>query len=110
MKSTFGAPGLARNGSGHAEVDSAIVYYRRSVSEFSPDRMQANFDATILALYSKRLGELYEERGDKENAARQYLNFVNLWKNADAELQPRVAEVRRRLARLSDTERPPARD
>jgi len=35
---------------------------------------------------------------------------VNLWKNADAELQPRVAEVRRRLARLSDTERPPARD
>lgn len=70
----------------------------------------SNFDATILAPNPRSLGELYEERGDRENATRQYLNFVNLWKNADAESQPQVAEVRRRLATLSDTERPPARD
>jgi hypothetical protein len=55
-----------------------------------------------------RRGELNEERGDKENARHQYLNFVNLWKNADAELQPHIGEVKRRLARFADIERPRA--
>jgi hypothetical protein len=31
--------------------------------------------------------------------------FVDLWKNADPELQPQVAEVRKRLARLGDLEK-----
>jgi hypothetical protein len=62
-------------------------------------------DGLHLAGTYKRLGELYEAKGDREKAASYYLQFVTLWKNADPELQPKVAEVRRRLARLSDLER-----
>jgi hypothetical protein len=32
--------------------------------------------------------------------------FVDLWKNAEPELQPQVLDVKRRLARLGDTEKP----
>jgi hypothetical protein len=53
----------------------------------------------------KRAGELYEARNDRDNALSHYLKFVDLWKNADPELQPRVAEVRARIARLKDRER-----
>ncbi len=47
-----------------------------------------------------KLGELYEERGDREQAIRYYNEFVELWKDADSALQPRVTDVRRRIAAL----------
>jgi hypothetical protein len=53
----------------------------------------------------KRLGELYEEKGDRANAASYYSKFVELWSGADLELQPRVRDVRARLVRLTDAER-----
>jgi len=49
----------------------------------------------------KRLGELYETRGDRAEARKYYGRFVDLWKDADPELQPVVREVRARLARLA---------
>ena len=48
----------------------------------------------------KLLGELYEARGDRENAVAHYNEFVEMWKDADPELQPQVADVRERIARL----------
>jgi hypothetical protein len=42
---------------------------------------------------------------DWEKAVGHYLKFVELWKNADPELQPKVASVKQRLARLQDVER-----
>ena len=51
------------------------------------------------------LGELYEAKGERQKALSHYSRFVELWKNADAEFQPRVAEVKRRIARLGDTEK-----
>jgi tetratricopeptide (TPR) repeat protein len=59
----------------------------------------------LLAGMYKRLGELYEAKGDREKAVGHYLKFVELWKNADPELQPKVAAVKQRLARLEDAER-----
>jgi hypothetical protein len=50
----------------------------------------------------KRLGELYEAKGDAQRAASNYLAFIELWKNADPELQPKVLEARQRLAHLKD--------
>jgi hypothetical protein len=35
----------------------------------------------------------------------QYRAFVEQWKNAEPELQPRVAEVRRRLEALTPVEK-----
>ena len=54
-----------------------------------------------LAPTYKRLGELYEAKGDRKKAADYYGRFVELWKDADPELQPGVREVRQRLARLA---------
>jgi hypothetical protein len=33
-----------------------------------------------------------------------YLAFIALWKDADPELQPKVAEVKARVARMKDSE------
>jgi hypothetical protein len=54
-----------------------------------------------LAPTYRRLGELYEERGDAARAKAYYGRLVDLWKDADPELQPVVRDVRARLARLS---------
>jgi tetratricopeptide (TPR) repeat protein len=45
-------------------------------------------------------GEIAEQRGDTAAAIRGYRNFIDLWTNADPELQPRVAAARAALARL----------
>jgi hypothetical protein len=57
-------------------------------------------DAWTLAATYRRLGELFEERGDREKAIDSYGKFIDLWKQADAELQPQVREIKGRLAKL----------
>jgi len=86
------------------EPDSAIVMFQRYLNTPSWDRFRGWDDPTYLAATYKRLGELYEAKGDRQNAASYYSKFVDLWKNADPDLQPKVTEVKKRLARLSDTE------
>jgi tetratricopeptide (TPR) repeat protein len=83
--------------------DSALVAYEKYFALLDPFRMQG--DQFYLAPSHKRAGELYEAKGDLPNAVKHYRAFIDLWKNADPELQPKVAEVRRRLARLADVER-----
>ena len=61
-------------------------------------------DGQYLGPSLKRLGELYEAKGDRENAAKRYAEFVALWKTADPELQPTVKDVQARLGRLRTSE------
>jgi serine/threonine-protein kinase len=49
----------------------------------------------------KRLGELYEARGDRARASEAYRRFVELWRESDPVLQATVREVQARLARLA---------
>jgi len=49
----------------------------------------------------RRLGELYEARGDRERAREYYGRFVDLWKGADPELQPQVRDIKRRIGELT---------
>jgi tetratricopeptide (TPR) repeat protein len=84
------------------QSDSAITAYERYLTTLDPFRWEV--DQWFLAGTHKRLGELYEARGDRQKALSNYLQFVEIWKDADPELQPRVAEVRARIARLRDTE------
>ncbi|MEO7084856.1 MAG: protein kinase [Gemmatimonadaceae bacterium] len=85
------------------QPDSAIAAFTKYVE--SPSILNRfNNDEIFLAGSYKRLGELLESKGDRSKAVHYYTKFVELWKNADAELQPSVADVRKRLARLSDTE------
>ena len=80
--------------------DSAIAHWERYVGAHYLGRL--GLDATNLAGIRKRLGELYEAKGDTQRAASNYQAFLALWKNADPELQPKVQEIQRRLARLKD--------
>lgn len=77
--------------------DSAIVTYERYVTTPSSFTWP---DSYGLARAHLRLGELYEAKSDAARAVRHYEKFVDLWKNADPPLQPRVAEARARLAAL----------
>ena len=45
-------------------------------------------------------GQMAGSRGDTASALRAFRNFVGLWSEADAELQPRVQAAREALARL----------
>jgi tetratricopeptide (TPR) repeat protein len=95
---------LARAFDQAAMPDSAIAYFARYLDtpylfRLDGGRLEVSVDAANLAGAYKRLGELYDARGDRQKAASYYRKFVELWKNADPELQPTVAEVRQRLAR-----------
>jgi hypothetical protein len=48
----------------------------------------------------ERLGRLYDEEGDLEQAAGWYAQLVELWADADPPLQPRVRAARDRLAEI----------
>ena len=71
---------------------SAIVAYEQytrgalaDVGTWDPLPFHA---AAPLAPAYRRLGELYEAKNDRVDALRAYGKFVDLWKNADADLQP----------------------
>jgi hypothetical protein len=81
--------------------DSAIAYLERYVA--TPSAGRINIDAWFLPAAHKRLGELYEARGDNVRAVAHSGAFVELWKRADPDLQPKVASVRARLERLRKT-------
>jgi tetratricopeptide (TPR) repeat protein len=56
--------------------------------------------ATWYAFSLRRLGELHDAKGNFEQAISNYAQFVELWKNADAELQPQVQKARDRMREL----------
>jgi tetratricopeptide (TPR) repeat protein len=80
--------------------DSAIAAFERIAGTPTVESARM-LESYSLAPSLKRLGELYESRGDRRRAADNYNRFVDLWKNADSELQPAVREVRARLAQLA---------
>lgn len=79
--------------------DSALAYYRRYLT--TPSRSRYNSDPYWRARVLERLGELHEERGANEDAARCYAELLDLWAGADPELQPRVERARTRLQALT---------
>jgi tetratricopeptide (TPR) repeat protein len=98
--------GLARAFDRAGVADSALKYYDLYLSKYDYERY--NSDQWLVAQFNRRLGELYEQKGDRQKAATYYQNFVNLWKNADPDLQPQVEEIRRRLSRLTTNAGRPA--
>jgi tetratricopeptide (TPR) repeat protein len=86
---------LARAYEASGQPDSARSVYEQLLSRPDPFRLFADQGAGALTL--ERLGQLYDERGDWEKAAEYYARFVELWKDADPELQPRVEAAQQRL-------------
>jgi tetratricopeptide (TPR) repeat protein len=80
------------------QTDSAIAVYERflDLRGWHPDDGYHRLAPSL-----RRVGELYEAKGDPRQAIEYYGRFVELWKNADPELQSRVRDVRERIARLA---------
>ena len=81
------------------QKDSAIVYYEKFVNT-SMMGLWLVADARYGQQARRRLGELYEERGEFDKAYDMYSSFVRIWKDADPELRPAVATIRARMNRL----------
>jgi len=92
--------GIARTFDRQKQLDSARVYYERYLAVPLVRRSTGFGDPVALASIRKRLGEIYDTRNDRANAIKYYGDFIEQWKNADAELQPAVASVRKRIAEL----------
>lgn len=78
-------------------TDSVIVYYEKFLA--TPAALPGT-DGQWRAKILERLGEAYENKGNKAKAIDYYSQFTELWANADPKLQPRVREIRDRIAKL----------
>jgi tetratricopeptide (TPR) repeat protein len=85
------------------QADSARVYFVQYVESTGSGR--TNTDRFYLGPVLLRLGELFENAHDTVRATEYYGRLVTLWAKADPELQPRVAEARRRIEELNRTKR-----
>ncbi len=90
--------GLGRAFDRADNADSTIANLERYLAVPATGRVFQ--DTWMKAPAQKRLGELYEARGDAPRALEHYRAFLELWKRADPDLQPKVAEVRARIERL----------
>ncbi len=82
------------------QPDSALAVYERSVTApgvRAPLVLFDPVDARAFAATLQRLGALYRARGEHAKARDYYGRFVDLWKDAEPELQPIVAEARAAL-------------
>jgi tetratricopeptide (TPR) repeat protein/tRNA A-37 threonylcarbamoyl transferase component Bud32 len=77
--------------------DSAIRYLEEFTKLPDPTMDET---PTFLAGSYKRLGELYDAKGNKAKAIENFEKFVELWKDAEPELQPKVREAQDKLKRL----------
>lgn len=88
-----------------AMPDSALTYFERWDALGEANWSGPGVFLTDQPLAWRRMGELYESRGDLGRAARYYARFSEVWSEADAALQPQVREVQRRLAALVEPSR-----
>ena len=90
---------------GHAfdragDPDSALSYFEQYLA-VPPIQRLGGLASVSLPLVERRLAELYDGRHQNEKAMEHYTAFVDLWKNADADLQPQVKAAKQRLAELA---------
>ncbi len=97
---TCAFPGLIRSYEAAGEPDSVVALLERHLAATHIMRL-ADVDHAFLGPALERLGQLYDDRGDQAKAAAHYARFVELWADADPELQPRVEAARLRLEQLT---------
>ncbi len=92
-------PGLALAYQALGQRDSTIAAFTRYVETPYSDRFLVYTYplGQALAPTHERLAELQDEAGNLDEAAQHYARFVELWTEADEELQPRVRAAQARL-------------
>ena len=73
--------------------------YRRYLDTPEAFRL-ASGDAIHRGIALERLGQLYDEAGDEDQAAKYYAEFATLWEGADPALQPRVRAATARIEEI----------
>ena len=58
------------------------------------------YDQPYLGPSLLRMGQIHEERGERQKAVRCYSQFVDLWKDCDPGYRPLREEAEQGLARL----------
>lgn len=97
-------PHLARAYDQAGKTDQAIAMFERYTHSTYANRFIAT-DPFALGPSCERLAQLYEQKGDRAKAATYYEKFIELWKRADPDLQPRVADARKRLTLLTTSDK-----
>ena len=88
--------GRAHDAAGQA--DSTIAAFERFLDMPNMDRLY--MDRFWLGYVRERLAQLHDEAGNLERAQEHYAFFVDLWRDADEALQPRVRAAEARLAEI----------
>jgi len=88
-------PDLARAYEAVGKPAAAVVVYERYIS--TPWLWRYEPDAVELGWAMKRLGELYDARGETGKASAVRTRLLQLWRRADPELQPVLADIRGRV-------------
>ena len=91
-------PWIARGWDAQGVPDSALAHLERYLS--APDLSRWNWDPMFRPWVLLRAGDLAAQLGKAQLAAQRYAQLVDLWKNADPDLQPIVRDARAKLARL----------
>jgi tetratricopeptide (TPR) repeat protein len=78
--------------------DSAYLYWQLYLDDPQPNRMF--WDASTLGTALERAAVLAGQLGDAEAAALYYGQLIDLWAEADPEIQPRVEAARSRLEEI----------
>jgi tetratricopeptide (TPR) repeat protein len=85
-------PDLARAYEANGKTRAATAVYERYVT--TPWFWRYEVDALELGPALERLSALYDAAGERDKAAGVRAQLVQLWRRADAELQPAVARAR----------------
>ena len=88
-------PDLARAYEAVGKPDAATVVYERYLG--TPWLWRYEPDAVELGWAMKRLAELYDARGETGKASAVRTRLLQLWRRADPELQPLLADIRGRV-------------
>jgi hypothetical protein len=89
--------------------DSVIAAYEAYKKTPMGSRPLEGPDTRLGIMNTELVAKAYDAKGDAENAVKLYRVFVEAWKNADPELQPRVKAARDRIAKLAPVEGAPKR-
>ncbi|HEU4829769.1 MAG TPA: BTAD domain-containing putative transcriptional regulator [Gemmatimonadales bacterium] len=90
-----GLPELARALDAQGDAAGAIETWERYLA--TPWFFRYEVDAFELGPALMRLVELYDARGDRDRAQAARTRLLALWRRADAELQPVLADMRTRV-------------
>ncbi len=90
--------GMAMAFEAAGQPDSSLAWFESYLEDRQPNRMF--WDQAGLGYSLQRAARLADSLGDTDKAALYYAQFVELWADADAELQPQVDAARSRLEEI----------